>query len=442
VDLQSVDPNERFRLRRARTVRRRRWIRAGIAAAVTLAVAVAAVLVATGGSGRTSGARDAQDAKRSASKPETPTPRPLPYEIRGVHVTMSLASLPGRLDRFLGVTGLNAVELDVKDESGRVGFYSAAPALARATGAAGRYYDPEAVARNVHAHGVYLIGRVVTFEDPVVSERRPALAIRTRSGGVWRNRAGLGWANPYARGYWRYTVDVAEAAARAGFDEIQFDYVRFPTDGDTSQAVFRGRVGESQAVTISRFLRYARSRLRPLGVRVSADVFGLAATRDLGIGQAPGGSRATSMPSTRWSTRRTSTRGVPARRSECDARPDGRRRAARLQAEPEGPEGAARAVAAGFLAGTDVRPRGGAAADRRRAAGRRGRVHALERRGRLHARRPRRAVVRAPVPGGPGLPCLRQRHRACDRKRRLLPDRVGLGIARLPAGRADRADRS
>jgi hypothetical protein len=288
VDLQSVDPNERFRLRRARTVRRRRWIRAGIAAAVTLAVAVAAVLVATGGSGRTTGARDAPDAKRAASKPETPTPRPLPYEIRGVHVTMSLASLPGRLDRFLGVTGLNTVELDVKDESGRVGFYSAAPALARATGAAGRYYDPTVVARDVHAHGVYLIGRVVTFEDPVVSERRPTLAIRTRSGGVWRNRAGLGWANPYARGYWRYTVDVAEAAARAGFDEIQFDYVRFPTDGDTSQAVFRGRVREPQAVTISRFLRYARSRLRPLGVRVSADVFGLAATRDLGIGQAPG----------------------------------------------------------------------------------------------------------------------------------------------------------
>jgi hypothetical protein len=109
------------------------------------------------------------------------------------------------------------------------------------------------VARDAHEHGVYLMGRLVTFEDPVVAEQRPSLAIRTSGGGVWHNRAGLGWANPYARGYWRYAVDAA--AAKAGFDEIQFDYVRFPTDGDTSQAVFRGRAREPQAVTIARFLR-------------------------------------------------------------------------------------------------------------------------------------------------------------------------------------------
>jgi hypothetical protein len=179
------------------------------------------------------------------------------------------------------------VELDVKDESGRVAFVSAAPPLARATGAAGRFYDPVRAARAAHRHGVYLIGRVVTFEDPVVSERRPALAIRTSGGGVWQNRAGLGWANPYSRAYWRYAVDVGVAAAKAGFDELQFDYVRFPTDGDLTQAVFPGRVREPQAETISRFLRYAGRRLRPLGVRVSADLFGLAATRDLRIGQAP-----------------------------------------------------------------------------------------------------------------------------------------------------------
>ncbi len=214
-------------------------------------------------------------------------PRPLPYEIRGVHVTMSLASIHGRLEQYLSVTGLNTLELDVKDESGRVGFVSAAPPLARAIGASGRYYDPVAAAKLAHRHGVYLIGRVVVFEDPVLAERRPELAIRLRTGGVWKNRAGLGWANPYDRRVWKYVVDVAEAAARAGFDEIQFDYVRFPTDGDLSNALFPGKVREPQAVTIAKFLRYAGKRLRPLAVRVSADVFGLAATRDLGIGQAP-----------------------------------------------------------------------------------------------------------------------------------------------------------
>jgi hypothetical protein len=289
VDLQPVDPNERFRRRRARSVRRRRLARTALAAVlVALGVAVAAVLVTSRSPGRSRGTRAAAGEKRAApAKHGAAAPRPLPYEIRGVHVTMSLASLPDGLDRYLAVPGLNTVELDVKDESGRVGFVSRAPALARATGAAGRYYDPVRVAHDVHARGVYLIGRVVTFEDPVVAERRPAMAIRTRAGGVWHNRGGLGWANPYSRRYWRYAVDVGAAAARAGFDEIQFDYVRFPTDGDTSHAVFPGRVREPQAVTISRFLRYARSRLRPIGVRVSADVFGLAATRDLGIGQAP-----------------------------------------------------------------------------------------------------------------------------------------------------------
>jgi hypothetical protein len=136
-------------------------------------------------------------------------------------------------------------------------------------------------------HGDYLIGRVVAFEDPVVSEKRPELAIRTTGGGVWHNRAGLGWANPYSKAYWRYLLAVASAAARAGFDEIQLDYVRFPTDGDLSQAVFPGKTHEPMAKTIARFVAFMAAGLHPLKVRVSADVFGLSATRDLGIGQKP-----------------------------------------------------------------------------------------------------------------------------------------------------------
>ena len=76
-------------------------------------------------------------------------------------------------------------------------------------------------------------------------------------------------------------------AAKAGFDEIQFDYVRFPSDGDLSQIVYRHRRAEPKGITIASFLRYAYGQLHPLGVRVSADVFGLAATHDLGIGQVP-----------------------------------------------------------------------------------------------------------------------------------------------------------
>ena len=134
---------------------------------------------------------------------------------------------------------------------------------------------------------MYLIGRVVVFEDPTLSAARPSLAVLRPDGSRWLNNGGLGWVNPYDARVWRYAVGVGVAAARAGFDEIQFDYVRFPSDGDLSQIVYRHTRAERKGVTIARFLRYASSALHPLGVRVSADVFGLAATHDLGIGQVP-----------------------------------------------------------------------------------------------------------------------------------------------------------
>jgi hypothetical protein len=221
--------------------------------------------------------------------PASPFHRQLPEEIRGVHVTMSLLTLPGKLDEYVALenSGLNTLEVDVKDESGNVAFVTGAPAIARHDGAARPYYDPRRVARRLHRAGLYLIGRVVTFEDPITSAAHPELAIHRSDGSLWRTNGGLGWLNPYSRRAWRYDVDVAAAAARAGFDEIQFDYVRFPSDGDLSIIRYPGAHPQPMRKTIAAFLRYATSRLHPLGVRVSADVFGLSATHDLGIGQYP-----------------------------------------------------------------------------------------------------------------------------------------------------------
>ncbi|HEY7208593.1 MAG TPA: putative glycoside hydrolase [Gaiellaceae bacterium] len=215
--------------------------------------------------------------------------RRLPEEIRGVHVTMALANVPGKLGQYLALKrdGLNTIELDVKDENGEIGFVPSSVPLASRIGAAKPYYRPREVARKVHAAGLYLIGRVVTFEDPIASERHPQIAVRRSDGSIWRTSGGLGWLNPYNRGAWRYDVDIAAAAARAGFDEIQFDYVRFPSDGDLSVMRFPGPHSQPMDRTVAAFLRYAARRLHPLGVRVSADVFGLSATRDLGIGQHP-----------------------------------------------------------------------------------------------------------------------------------------------------------
>jgi hypothetical protein len=174
----------------------------------------------------------------------------------------------------------------VKDENGEVGFRAKVP-LARQIGSARDYYNAKQVVEKARAKGVYLIGRVVVMEDPLLTSQRPKYAIRNPDGSVWRNSAGLGWSNPYDKRVWKYNVDIAVEAAKAGFDEIQFDYIRFPTDGNIESAVYAGELKEKRHATIARILAYARERLEPLGVRMSADVFGLSATRNMGIGQTP-----------------------------------------------------------------------------------------------------------------------------------------------------------
>jgi hypothetical protein len=259
---------------------------------VLLALIVVAALIGLGatvvaGHG-SSGHKAGVDAKKPAPHSQAVRRTPLPAEVRGVHVTMSLANEPGKLDQYFAIPGLTALELDVKDETGKVGFLMPAATLARRIGASQPYYKAAVVGRKARAAGVYLIGRIVVFEDPTLTAARPDLAIQHRDGSVWVNNAGLGWANPYDKRVWKYVVGIGQAAARAGFDEIQFDYVRFPTDGPIESAVFPHKASEPMGWTIARFAHYASSRLHPLGVRVSVDVFGLSATHDLGIGQVPG----------------------------------------------------------------------------------------------------------------------------------------------------------
>jgi hypothetical protein len=282
-----LDQNERFRERRRRALVKRRRRRLA-AATILLALGAGVGLGATQMGGGHHAADPGKTPPIVVDKPAAP--RAFPREVRGVHVTEPLAGLPGKLEDYTALTayGLNTIEVDVKDENGQVGFVSSdLPALARDIGAARPYYDVESVVRRVHAAGMSLIGRVVVFEDPELSAARPALAVLRPDGSRWSNSAGLGWVNPYDRRVWRYVVGIGVAAAKAGFDEIQFDYVRFPSDGDVGQIAYPHRRAEAKGTTIAEFLQYASSVLRPLGVRVSADLFGLAATHDLGIGQVP-----------------------------------------------------------------------------------------------------------------------------------------------------------
>lgn len=214
---------------------------------------------------------------------------PLPaQEVRGVHASSNQAgsSRMTSIVKTMSKVGLNAVVVEIKDEYGRLAYQSQVP-LARQIGAGtNRIADVRAFLEDLHERGFYVIARLVTFQDGVLAEARPQLAITRRDGGLWRNRQNLAWADPGRAEVWRYEVDIAEEALHLGFDEVQFDYVRFPTDGDVSN--IRSVVpAERRVAVIAGFLAYARQRLAPYGRPVSADVFGFVATArdDLGIGQ-------------------------------------------------------------------------------------------------------------------------------------------------------------
>ena len=295
-----IDPSDGFRERRQRQRRQTRRRRVG----AVLVVVIAAVAMTFGfravtAEGDSAAAEESAEAvsqsvesselAATASELTSPRASELPQPVRGVHVTMALMTLPGKLDEYLSLTdvGLNTLQIDIKDERGRVAFSPAPSHLARQIGAVGDFYNAEALVAKVDAAGAFLVARLVVFQDPVLAAAKPKLSIKRRGGGNWVNDAGLGWTNPYDETVWAYNVDIAVAAAEAGFDEIMFDYIRFPTDGDLSVAVYRGERAGPKADTIAQFLAYAKRRLDPYGVKVGAAIFGLAATRNIGIGQAP-----------------------------------------------------------------------------------------------------------------------------------------------------------
>jgi hypothetical protein len=195
-------------------------------------------------------------------------------------------------------TGINAFVIDTQDELGFV-YHETDVALAYEIDAVRPRYDAAQVIADMDAHGLYKITRIVTFQSDQLARARPEIAaINTTTGRPWTNNKNLAWLDPTDRESWTYALDLAEEACRIGFDEIQFDYIRFPSDGPISQLSFDeltsedyyGDAAEQKRVeTISAFLTEAHSRLNPMGCAVAADIFAitLESTSDEGIGQSP-----------------------------------------------------------------------------------------------------------------------------------------------------------
>ena len=196
-----------------------------------------------------------------------------------------MADRVNRLLAHVEGSGLNAMVIDLKDNSGTVP-YPLPIALLNEIGAVRpRIADLPDLVQRLKAQDIYLIARIVVFQDPALARARPEWAIRDHQGQPWRDHNGMYWTNPYSRDVWEYHLELAEQAVKLGFDEIQFDYVRLPEHdlpGFTA-----GMPLEKRVEAITNFLRYARQELEPLGVKLSADVFGLTTTvtDDMKIGQ-------------------------------------------------------------------------------------------------------------------------------------------------------------
>lgn len=183
-------------------------------------------------------------------------------------------------------TELNALVIDVKGDRGGIPYRSGV-ALVSEVGAQKviTVRDMPALLDRLHKQGIYTVARVVAFKDNLLARSRPELAVHTRSGMVWTDREGLAWSDPFRHEVWDYVIDIAEEAAHLGFDEIQFDYLRFP---DEPGLVFSKPSTEANRLAaISGFLIEARERLAPYNVFLAADIFGyvLWNTNDTYIGQ-------------------------------------------------------------------------------------------------------------------------------------------------------------
>ncbi len=174
---------------------------------------------------------------------------------------------------LLEATELNALVIDVKSDNGKIPYESSVRLAAEVGAQSPRTIrDIHSLMNTLRAKGLYTIARIVVFKDAPLALARPDLAVKTRGGSVWRDREHLAWTDPFRKEVWDYNIDVAVEAARNGFDEIQFDYVRFPDAAGLTY--LRPSTQESRINAISGFLAEARRRLVPYNVFLSADIFG------------------------------------------------------------------------------------------------------------------------------------------------------------------------
>lgn len=214
-----------------------------------------------------------------------------PPAVKAIYMTACAASMPSFREKLVNIadtTEVNAIIIDVKDFSGTISYQAEDPLLKGNKGTGCRTTDLREFIGRLHEKGIYAIARITVFQDPYYIKAHPELAVLKKSDGtIWKDYKGLSFIDVSAKPYWDYIVALAEESYALGFDELNFDYVRFPSDGNMKDIDFTWSRGMTKAEALEHFFAYLHNALKDTGAKLSVDLFGMTAsnTDDLNIGQ-------------------------------------------------------------------------------------------------------------------------------------------------------------
>lgn len=215
-----------------------------------------------------------------------------PDIVKAVYISSWVAGSPKFRDsiiKMIDETELNAIVIDIKDSTGRIAFPVPNDEIMKLGAHEKRIPDIRWLTNLLHSKGIYIIGRISVFQDPYLTKVKPEWAITKKSDGtVWKDKKGLSFLDPANSLVHKYTLDLALASYEVGFDEINFDYIRYPSDGNISDINYRLAEGEKRADKIEDFFKYLSTEIKKdVNIPISADLFGLTTegTDDMGIGQ-------------------------------------------------------------------------------------------------------------------------------------------------------------
>ena len=198
-------------------------------------------------------------------------------------------SIRDKLVKIIDETELNAVVIDIKDSTGRISFKIDDPLIKEIGSAENRIANIRELTNLLHQKGIYIIGRISVFQDPFLSKLKPEWSIKRLSDGeVWKDKKGLSFLDPMNQNVRDYTTAIALGSYHLGFDEINFDYIRYPSDGNMKDINYDLKEGETRADNIEDFFVNLSSKMKEIeNIPISADLFGLTTEviDDMGIGQ-------------------------------------------------------------------------------------------------------------------------------------------------------------